>query len=105
MTKAFSERLPSTSALEQDSLLAASRALIEVELNSVLPLAGTQPEKIYQAIRCTVFAGGKRFLPALLIATGQVFQAAVTRMLKTACALEMIHTYSLIHDDLPAMDD
>ncbi len=105
MTKAFSERLPSTSALELDSLLAGSRALIEVELNSVLPLAGTQPEKIHQAIRWSVFAGGKRFRPALLIATGQVFQAPVKRMLKTACALEMIHTYSLIHDDLPAMDD
>src|SRR4029453_5532768 len=105
MTKAFSERLPSTSALELDSLLAGSGALIEVELNSVLPLAGTQPEKIHQAIRWSVFAGGKRFRPALLIATGQVFQAPVKRMLKTACALEMIHTYSLIHDDLPAMDD
>jgi geranylgeranyl pyrophosphate synthase len=104
MTKALSEHAPAT-PLELDSLLASTRTLVEVELNSVLPLAGTAPEKIHQAIRWSVFAGGKRFRPALLIATGQVFDAPIKRMLKTACALEMIHTYSLIHDDLPAMDD
>jgi geranylgeranyl pyrophosphate synthase len=104
MTKALSEKAPAT-PLELDSLLASSRALVEVELNSVLPLAGIAPEKIHQAIRWSVFAGGKRFRPALLIATGQVFDAPIKHLLKTACALEMIHTYSLIHDDLPAMDD
>ena len=105
MTKAFSEKLPSLATLELDSLLAGSRALVEVELNGVLPLASTPPEKVHQAIRWSVFAGGKRFRPGLMMATGQVFQAPIKRMLKTACALEMIHTYSLIHDDLPAMDD
>src|SRR5207302_10899802 len=50
-------------------------------------------------------AGGKRFRPALLLATGQTFGANVDDLLRTACALEMIHTYSLIHDDLPSMDD
>jgi geranylgeranyl pyrophosphate synthase len=105
MTKAFSEKLPPQSTLELDSLLAGSRALVEVELNTVLPLANIQPEKVHQAIRWSVFAGGKRFRPGLLIASGQVFEAPIKRLLKTACALEMIHTYSLIHDDLPAMDD
>ncbi len=105
MTKAFSERLPSQSTLELDSLLAGSRALVEVELNTVLPLASAPPEKVHQAIRWSVFAGGKRFRPGLLIATGQVFEAPIKCLLKTACALELIHTYSLIHDDLPAMDD
>src|SRR5580765_509794 len=105
MTKAFSEKLPSQSTLELDSLLAGSRALVEVELNTVLPLASAPPEKVHQAIRWSVFAGGKRFRPALLIATGQVFEAPIKGLLKTACALELIHTYSLIHDDLPAMDD
>jgi geranylgeranyl diphosphate synthase type II len=52
-----------------------------------------------------VFAGGKRFRPALLLATGQTFGANVKDLLRTACALEMIHTYSLIHDDLPSMDN
>jgi geranylgeranyl diphosphate synthase, type II len=105
MTRTLSENLPPLAVLELDSLLAASRALVEVELNSLLPLANTAPERVHQAIRWSVFAGGKRFRPALMIATGQVFHAPIKLMLKTACAFEMIHTYSLIHDDLPAMDD
>src|SRR6185369_7043890 len=91
--------------LELESLLAGSRALVEVELNKLLPLSGTAPEKIHQAIRWSVFAGGKRFRPALLLATGQAFGASIDALIRTACAFEMIHTYSLIHDDLPAMDD
>jgi geranylgeranyl pyrophosphate synthase len=91
--------------LELESLLAGSRALVEVELNSLLPSSATAPEKIHHAIRWSVFAGGKRFRPALLLATGQPFGASIGTLLRTACAFEMIHTYSLIHDDLPAMDD
>jgi geranylgeranyl pyrophosphate synthase len=91
--------------LELDSLLASSRALVELELNKLLPLAGTTPEKIHQAIRWSVFAGGKRFRPALVLAVGQAFSARVEELIRTACAFEMVHTYSLIHDDLPAMDD
>jgi geranylgeranyl diphosphate synthase, type II len=91
--------------LELDSLLASSRALVELELNKLLPLSGTAPEKIHQAIRWSVFAGGKRFRPALLLAVGQAFSAPVETLIRTACAFEMVHTYSLIHDDLPAMDD
>src|SRR5689334_24406068 len=91
--------------LELDSLLAGSRALVELELNELLPLAGTAPEKIHQAIRWSVFAGGKRFRPALLLAVGQAFSAPVEILIRTACSFEMVHTYSLIHDDLPAMDD
>jgi len=91
--------------LELESLLAGSRALVEVELNSLLPSSANAPEKIHQAIRWSVFAGGKRFRPALLLAIGQAFSASVEDLIRTACAFEMIHTYSLIHDDLPAMDD
>src|SRR5688500_7729447 len=91
--------------LELDALLAASRALVEVELNSILPPVGAAPEKVHQAIRWSVFAGGKRFRPALLLATGQAFGSEIKQLIRTACAFEMIHTYSLIHDDLPAMDD
>ncbi|HEU4435301.1 MAG TPA: farnesyl diphosphate synthase [Pyrinomonadaceae bacterium] len=79
--------------------------LVEVELNNLLPASGAAPEKVHQAIRWSMFAGGKRFRPALLLATGNAFGAAVTALIKTACAFEMIHTYSLIHDDLPSMDD
>ena len=91
--------------LELDSLLAASRALVEVELNNLLPPSGALPEKVHQAIRWSVFAGGKRFRPALLLAVGQAFGAQTEQLIRAACAFEMIHTYSLIHDDLPAMDD
>jgi len=91
--------------LELDSLLARSRALVELELNKLLPLSGAAPEKIHHAIRWSVFAGGKRFRPALLLAVGQAFSAPVEALIRTACAFEMVHTYSLIHDDLPAMDD
>lgn len=91
--------------LELDNLLAASRALVEVELNRLLPPSGAAPEKVHQAIRWSVFAGGKRFRPALLLATGEAFGSPVEQLIRTACAFEMIHTYSLIHDDLPAMDD
>ena len=87
-------------ALELDALLAASRALVEVELNNLLPPAGAAPEKVHHAIRWSVFAGGKRFRPALLLATGQAFGAEIKQLIRTACAFEMIHTYSLIHDDL-----
>jgi geranylgeranyl pyrophosphate synthase len=66
-----------SNSLELDALLAGSRALVEVELNTLLPSAATAPEKIHQAIRWSVFAGGKRFRPALLLAVGQAFSATV----------------------------
>jgi geranylgeranyl pyrophosphate synthase len=91
--------------LELDVLLAGSRALVEVELNSLLPSSAAAPEKIHQAIRWSIFAGGKRFRPGLLLAVGQAFSAPIKMLLKTAAAFEMVHTYSLIHDDLPAMDN
>ncbi len=92
-------------SLELDSLLAGSRALVEVELNRLLPSTASEPEKIHQAIRWSVFAGGKRFRPGLLLAVGDAFEAPFEALIRTACAFEMVHTYSLIHDDLPAMDD
>jgi len=94
-----------SNTLELDALLAGSQALVEVELNRLLPSTAAAPEKIHQAIRWSVFAGGKRFRPALLLAVGQTFSASKKSLIKTAAAFEMVHTYSLIHDDLPAMDD
>ena len=82
-----------------------NRALVEAELNNLLPASSAAPQNVHQAIRWSMFAGGKRFRPALLIATGQAFGAEIAELIKTACAFEMIHTYSLIHDDLPSMDD
>ena len=76
--------------------------LVDSELERLMPAS---PDRLYDAVRWSVFAGGKRFRPALLIAVGRAFGAADNRLVKTAAAVEMIHTYSLIHDDLPAMDD
>ena len=84
---------------------ASCRALIDSELDRLLPKETDEPKRLHSAIRWSVFAGGKRFRPALLLATGQTFGASTDDLLRAACALEMIHTYSLIHDDLPSMDD
>ena len=85
--------------------LNSCRALIDARLDQLIPQEAEEPASVHAAIRWSLFAGGKRFRPALLLATGQTFGAAPDDLLRTACALEMIHTYSLIHDDLPAMDD
>ena len=85
--------------------LNSCRALIDARLDHLIPQEAEEPASVHAAIRWSLFAGGKRFRPALLLATGQTFGAAPDDLLRTACALEMIHTYSLIHDDLPAMDD
>ncbi|MEP6706703.1 MAG: polyprenyl synthetase family protein [Pyrinomonadaceae bacterium] len=92
------------SPVPQD-FLARGRALIDGQLERLLPPEATGPENVHAAIRWSVFAGGKRLRPALLLATGQTLGAPDQLLLGTACALEMIHTYSLIHDDLPSMDD
>src|SRR5438132_1948791 len=85
--------------------LASCRPVIDAQLDLLIPKESDEPQRVHAAIRWSVFAGGKRFRPALLLATGQTFGASVEDLLRTACALEMIHTYSLIHDDLPSMDD
>lgn len=79
--------------------------IVDEKLDELIPSAETAPERLYEAVRWSVFAGGKRFRPALLLAVGTAFGADEKALLRTACAVEMIHTYSLIHDDLPAMDD
>ena len=90
---------------EINTALDQSRSLVEEALHALLPAGYVSPQNVHQAIRWSVFAGGKRFRPALLIASGQTFGASIDTLLNVACALEMIHTYSLIHDDLPSMDD
>src|SRR5438067_3941389 len=85
--------------------LTSCRALVDSQLDRLIPKETDAPQRVHSAIRWSVFAGGKRFRPALLIAVGQTFGAPPDHLLRTACALELIHTYSLIHDDLPSMDD
>jgi geranylgeranyl diphosphate synthase type II len=79
--------------------------LVDAALDHLLPAESVSPTKVHAAIRWSVFAGGKRFRPLLLLAVGETFGAPPELLIDTACALEMIHTYSLIHDDLPSMDD
>ena len=92
-------------ATDAKEFLAATRLLIDTELDQLIPKETDDPARLHSAIRWSVFAGGKRFRPALVLAVGETFGAATDQLLRTACAFEMIHTYSLIHDDLPSMDD
>jgi geranylgeranyl pyrophosphate synthase len=105
MTKAFSETPSLVDESEVRRRLAAHRELVDARLNDLIPQESIAPESVHGAIRWSLFAGGKRFRPLLLLAAGEEFGAEVDDLLDTACALEMIHTYSLIHDDLPSMDD
>jgi len=77
----------------------------DAHLDLLLPKATEVPAVIHEAMRYSVFAGGKRFRPALVVAAGEAFDAESESITGLACGLELIHTYSLIHDDLPCMDD
>jgi len=79
------------------------QAQVEAALDASLPV--TYPEKIYEAMRYSLLAGGKRLRPILCLATCELAGGTIEMAMPTACALEMIHTMSLIHDDLPAMDN
>ena len=100
-----SSELSSTPAFDLEGFVSERRVLIDAALQRLLPGESVEPVSVHQAIRWSVFAGGKRFRPILLLTTGAVFGAGPEVLLAAACALEMIHTYSLIHDDLPSMDD
>src|SRR5258705_6123005 len=95
----------SAHATDAREFFASSRALIDAELDRLLPKETDEPTRLHAAMRWSVCAGGKRFRPALLLATAQSLGASIDVLVRAACALEMIHTYSLIHDDLPSMDD
>jgi len=85
--------------------LARKKDIIDKTLEKLVPPAKTFPPVIHEAMRYSLFAGGKRVRPVLAIAAAEAVGAATADLLPVAGALEIIHTYSLIHDDLPAMDD
>jgi len=85
--------------------LEALRTEIEPALDRALPPEGAWPETIHRAVRYSLFAGGKRIRPVLVLAAGEAVGGVREEVMPLACAVEMIHTYSLVHDDLPAMDD
>jgi len=81
------------------------RVKIEKALDDFLPKSDEYPPKIHEAMRYSTFNGGKRIRPILTIKAAELFGLPGEKVLPTACGIEMIHTYSLIHDDLPAMDN
>ncbi|MBD1822313.1 polyprenyl synthetase family protein [Cyanobacteria bacterium FACHB-DQ100] len=83
--------------------LAVRQQQVETALDRAFPVV--YPDKIYEAMRYSLFAGGKRLRPVLCLATCDLLGGTTDMAMPTACALEMIHTMSLIHDDLPAMDN
>jgi hypothetical protein len=85
--------------------LARARALVDAQLQLLAPAETIEPVAVHAAIRWSLLAGGKRLRPALVLATGEACGASSEQLVRTACAFELVHTYSLVHDDLPAMDD
>jgi geranylgeranyl diphosphate synthase type II len=83
----------------------SDRAGIEEALDRLLPKEGAHPASIHKAMRYSVFAGGKRIRPILCLEAAAMFTENPVAAVSTGCALEFIHTYSLIHDDLPALDN
>ena len=81
------------------------QARIEIFLESRLPAIDCVPERLHKAMRYSVLAGGKRVRPLLSFAAGELAIADVERVTVAAAAVELIHAYSLVHDDLPCMDD
>jgi geranylgeranyl diphosphate synthase type II len=81
------------------------RAQVEAALDRYLPPEDTHPQSLHRAMRYSVFSGGKRFRPVLCQASYEASGGSGPGILPVACSIEMIHTYSLIHDDLPCMDD
>ena len=80
-------------------------AQVDTQLESVLPIAEGPAERLFAAMRYSIFNGGKRIRPALCFAAAEAISGTDNNTAKVAAAVEMIHAYSLIHDDLPAMDD
>jgi geranylgeranyl diphosphate synthase type II len=83
----------------------ALRREVDEALERALPPESAWPATIHRAVRYSLFAGGKRIRPVLVLAAGEAVGGARAELMPLACAVEMVHTYSLVHDDLPAMDD
>ncbi|MEM9543973.1 MAG: geranylgeranyl diphosphate synthase CrtE [Cyanobacteria bacterium P01_E01_bin.42] len=100
------EKTTTTTALDFDlaTYLQAKKRQVETALDRAVPTSAEFP-KIYEAMRYSLLAGGKRLRPILCLATCEMLDGNPHVAMPTACALEMIHTMSLIHDDLPAMDN
>jgi len=87
------------------SFFEEDRLAVDAQLEKLMPAENTEPNTIHTAMRYSVFAGGERIRPILCLEAARVFQPDVAAALYPGCAIEFIHTYSLIHDDLPALDN
>ena len=87
------------------AFMAQCHERLERSFDAWLPADRTHPASLHEAMRYTVMSGGKRIRPVLVYASGQAFGANSKTLDRPACAVELIHAYSLIHDDLPAMDN
>src|SRR5215467_3813464 len=92
-------------SFDLSAYLAAHTAAVNRALDRALPPATTKPATIHRAMRYSLFAGGKRLRPVLCLAAAEACGGEDADAMPLACAVECIHTYSLIHDDLPAMDN
>jgi geranylgeranyl diphosphate synthase, type II len=96
---------PTSASMKPPAFFEEDRLAVDAALEQLLPPDSVLPASIHQAMRYSVFAGGKRIRPILCLETARIFAPDVAAALHPACAIEMIHTYSLIHDDLPALDN
>ena len=87
------------------SWLKAQQQIVDAELKRQLPRENVRPVTIHKAMRYSIFAGGKRLRPILCLAAAEACGGEIENALAPACAVEIMHTYSLVHDDLPCMDD
>src|SRR6187399_3539554 len=85
--------------------LASYQKQVDGALNRYLPKASAKPATIHKAMRYSLFAGGKRLRPILCLAAAEACGGKTAAAMPLACAVECIHTYSLVHDDLPSMDN
>ena len=101
----MSPRMGAPLVVDATAYLEAARARVDAWLDRMLPPAGTGPGRLHEAMRYSVFAGGKRLRPALAFGACEAVGGDPAAAEPFAGALELVHTYSLIHDDLPSMDD
>src|SRR6266566_176501 len=96
---------PTRHSMNLPAFFEEDRTAVDAALGRLMPGEDAQPPSIHRAMRYSVQAGGKRVRPILCLESARIFSADVTPVLPVACALEFIHTYSLIHADLTALDN
>src|ERR1051325_3791652 len=108
MSSKIQEVPVNTSQLPSDQMkgaISASAKLVDAALDAVLPLPAGRQARVQEAMRYAIMAGGKGLGPVLVLQSARLFGVDDSRSLRVGAAIESLHTYSLVHDDLPCMDD